>query len=62
MPPNAIVEADTAKIETRKELHSQIELHVVGEVETVFSRRHDVVNADGARENSDDVEISICNS
>ena len=59
MPPTAIVEADTAKSETTLELHFQIELHVVGEVKTVLSRRHDVINADDAHENSDDVEISI---
>ena len=57
MPPCAIVETDIAKTETTKELHFKIELHVVGEVETVFSRRHDVVEADDAHKNSDDFEI-----
>ena len=59
MPPCAIVEADIAKTETMKELHFKIKLDVVGEVETVSSRRHDVDGADGAHENSDDFEISI---
>ena len=59
MPPRAIVEADIAKTETSSELHNKIELVVVGEVKTVFSRRHDVIGADGAHENSDVVEISI---
>ena len=48
MPTYAIVETDTAKTETTKELHFKIELDEVGEVETVFSRRHDVVEADDA--------------
>ena len=59
MPPGAIVEADIAKTETKKQLHFKIALEVVGEVETVFSSRHDVIGADGAHENNDDVEISI---
>ena len=59
MPPCAIVEADIAKIEMTKELHFEIELIVVSEVETVFSRRHDAVGADGAHENGYDVKISI---
>ena len=59
MPPPAIVEADIANPETTKELHNKIALVVVGEVETVFSRRHDVIGAEGAHENSDDVEIFI---
>ena len=59
MPPRAIVEADIAKTETSSELHNKIELVVVGEVKTVFSRRNDVIGADGAHENSDAVEISI---
>ena len=53
MPPGAIVEADIAKSETTKVLHFNIELVIVGEVETVFSRRHDVIRADGAHENSE---------
>ena len=48
MPTYAIVETDTAKTETTKELHFKIELDEVGEVETIFSRRHDVVEADDA--------------
>ena len=59
MPPGAIVEADIVKTETTNELLFQIELVVVGEIETVFSHRQDVVGAGGAHENSDDVEISI---
>ena len=59
MPPGAIVEANISKTETTNELHFQIELVVVGEIETVFSCRHDVIGADGAHENSDGVEISI---
>ena len=59
MPPGAIVEADVAKTEMTKELHIKIELDEVCEVETLFSRRHDVVGADGANKNRDDVEISI---
>ena len=59
MPPPAIVEADIAKTETKSELHNKIALEVVGEVETVFSRRHDVIGADGAHENSENVELSI---
>ena len=59
MPPGAVVEADVAKTETSSELHNKIALVVVGEVETVFSRRHDVIGAEGAHENSDDVEILI---
>ena len=51
MPPCAIVEADIAKIETTRERLFKIELHTVGEVETVFSRRRDVSGADGAHEN-----------
>ena len=63
MPHGAIVEADVAKPETTQQLLFEIELVVVGEVETVFSSHHDVIGADGAHENSDDVEISIhfCN-
>ena len=57
MSPGAIIEADIAKTETTKELHFKIELEEVGEVETVFSRRHDVVGADDAHNNSDDIEI-----
>ena len=41
MSPCAIVEADIAKTETTKELDNKIKLDVVGEVETVFSHRHD---------------------
>ena len=48
MPPGAIIEADIAKTEMTNELHIEVELVVVGEVETVFSRRHDVVRADDA--------------
>ena len=48
MPPGAIVEADIAKTETTNEFVSEIELVVVGEVEAVFSRRQDVIGADGA--------------
>ena len=59
MPPGAIVEADTAKTEATNELHFKIELEIVGEIETVFSSRHDAIGAVGAHENSDDVEISI---
>ena len=59
MPPPAIVEADIAKTETMNELHKKIALVVVGEVETVFSRRHDVIGADGAHENSGDFELFI---
>ena len=59
MPPPAIVEADIAKTETMNEFHNIIALEVVGEVETVFPRRHDVIRADGAHENSDDVELFI---
>ena len=59
MPPPAIVEADIAKTETKSELHNKIALVVVGEVETVFSRRHDVIGADGAHEYSENVELSI---
>ena len=59
MPPPAIVEADIAKTETKSELHNKIALEVVGEVETVFSRRQDVIGANGAHENSDDVNIFI---
>ena len=57
MPPRSIVEADIANTETANELHFEINLVGVGEVETVFSRRHDVIGADGAHENSDHVEI-----
>ena len=59
MTPRAIVEADIAKTETTKDLLFEIELVVVGEVETVFSRRQDVIGAGGANENSENVEISI---
>ena len=59
MPPGAIVEADIAKIEATNEFHFKIELDIVGEVETVFSSRHDTIGAVGVHENSDDVEISI---
>ena len=59
MPPGAIVEADIAKTETTNEFVSEIELVVVGEVEAVFSRRHDVIGADGAYGNSEHVELSI---
>ena len=59
MSPGAVVEADIAKTETTSELHNKIALVVVGEVETVFSRRHNVIGANGAHENSDDVEIFI---
>ena len=59
MPPGAIVEADIAKTEATNELHFNIELEIVVEVETVFSSRHDAIGAVGAHENSDDVEISI---
>ena len=59
MPPPAIVEADIANIDTMNELHKKIALEVVGEVETVFSRRHDVIGADGAHENSGDFELFI---
>ena len=58
MPPPAFVEADIANTETTKELN-KIALVVVGEVETVFSRRHDVIGAKCAHENSDDVDIFI---
>ena len=59
MPPDAIVEADIANTETTKQLLCVIELVVVGEVETVFSRRRDVTGADGAQENSDNIDIYI---
>ena len=59
MPPGAFVEADIANTETTNEPLNKIVLVVVGEVETVFSRRHDVIGAGGAQENSDDVEIFI---
>ena len=59
MPPPAIVDADIANIDTMNELHNKIALVVVGEVETVFSRRHDVIGADGAQENSGDFELFI---
>ena len=59
MPPPAIVEADIANIDTINEVHNKIALVVVGEVETVFSRRHDVIGADGAHENSADFELFI---
>ena len=59
MPPGALFEADIAKTETTNEFHFKIGLVVVGEVETVLSRRHDVIGADGAHENSENVEISI---
>ena len=59
MPPGAIVEADTADTDTTNELHNMIALEVVGEVETVFSRHHDVIGADGAHGNNHDVEIFI---
>ena len=59
MSPGAIVEADIAKTETTNELLFKVGLVVVGEVETVFSGRQDAIGADGAHENSDDVEISI---
>ena len=41
MPTCAIVETDTAKTETTKQLVDNIKLDEVGEVETVFSHRHD---------------------
>ena len=47
MPPCAIVEDDSANSETTEEFHIKIEFDGVGEVETVFPRRHDVVGADG---------------
>ena len=59
MPSCAIVEADIAKTESTKQLGVKIELEVVGEVETVFSHRHDFDGADGADENNNDFEISI---
>ena len=59
MPSVAIVEADISKTETTNELHFKIELVVVREVETVFSRRQDAFGADCAHENTNDVEISI---
>ena len=59
MTPGAIVEADIANTVTTNELHKKIALVVVGEVETVFTRRHDVIGADGAHENRDNSEISI---
>ena len=59
MPPPAIVEADIANFVTTNELHKKIALVVVGEVETVFPRRHDVIGADGAQENSGDFELFI---
>ena len=48
MSPGSIVEADIAYTEATKELHSKIALVVVGDVETVFSSRQDVIGADGA--------------
>ena len=59
MPPGSIVEADIANTDTTNELHNMIALEVVGEVETVFSRHHDVIGADGAHGNNDDVETFI---
>ena len=59
MPPVAIVEADISKTETTNELHFKIELDIVVEVETVFSRRQDAIGAVGAHENTNDVEMSI---
>ena len=56
MPPPAIVEVDIANIDTTNKLHNKIALVVVGEVETVFSGRHDVIGADDEHENN---EISI---
>ena len=49
MSPGAIVEADIAKTETGPELEDEVEFVDVGEVETVFSRRHDVVETDGGK-------------
>ena len=59
MSPGANVEADIAETETTNELHFTIELVVVGEVETIFSRRRDVTGADGAPENRDDEVGSV---
>ena len=59
MPPGAIVEADTAKTEATTELLFKIELEIVGEVETVFSSRHDAIGTVGAHEHSDGVEYLI---
>ena len=59
MPPCAIVEDDIAKVETTKELHSQSALVVIGDVKTVFSRRHDAAGADGTHINSKDGKILL---
>ena len=59
MPPCAIVEADIANTESTNKLHFKIKLVIVCEVETVFSRRHDVTGAECAHENSDDIERFI---
>ena len=47
--PGAIVETDIAKTKSGPELEDVVELVDVSEVETVFSRRHDVVEADGGK-------------
>ena len=49
MPPGAIVGADIAKTKTGPELEDEVELVDVREVESVFSSRHDVVEADGGK-------------
>ena len=49
MSPRAIVEADIANTKTGSELEDVVELEDVGEVETVFCRRHDVVDAYGGK-------------
>ena len=50
MSPGAIVETDIAKTKTGPELENEVELVDVGEVETVFSSRHGVVEADGGKQ------------
>ena len=49
VPPGAIVEADIAKTKTGPELEDEVELVDVGEEETVFSSRHDVIEVDGGK-------------
>ena len=50
MSPRAIVEAGIAKTKIGPECEDEVELVDVGEVETVFSHRHDVVEADGDKQ------------